>query len=108
MTHANKHVQQQHATKDVTVLPDAPSLVAHPSLVQFGDGQLPSAKCVVCMYLLSPKRFESFRESIYLTHRKGVPACKAVPEVEGGWSGQAAENFFWEAQILCVFSPISA
>jgi hypothetical protein len=25
-----------------------------------------------------------------------------------GWSGQAAEKKIWEAQILCVFSPISA
>ena len=33
---------------------------------------------------------------------KGVPACEAVPKVEGGWSGQAAEKKFWEAQILCV------
>jgi len=39
---------------------------------------------------------------------KGVLACEAVPKVEGGWSGQAAEIFFWEAQILCVISPISA
>jgi len=39
---------------------------------------------------------------------KGAPACEAVPEVEGGGSGQAAEKKIGEAQILCVFSPISA
>ena len=39
---------------------------------------------------------------------KGAPACEAVPEVEGGGSGQAAEKKFGEAQILCIFSPISA
>jgi len=44
----------------------------------------------------------------YIYISKGAPACKAIPEVEGGGSGQAAEKTFGEAQILCVFSPILA
>jgi hypothetical protein len=39
---------------------------------------------------------------------KGALACEAIPKVEGGGSGQAAGKKFGEAQILCIFSPISA
>jgi hypothetical protein len=49
--------------------------------------QVPQRPTVVIKYLLYVR---------FWNQGKGAPACEAVPEVEGGGSGQAAENKFGE------------
>jgi hypothetical protein len=44
----------------------------------------------------------------YIYISKGAPACKAIPEVEGGGSGQAAEKNIWGGtDFVCILTYFS-